>query len=63
MANKKTTLVIFAYDNGSLEYATGDHAQEVMEWLNACQSMECIHGGQYTGRKMIEVPAPPEVKP
>ena len=58
MANKTATMILFAYSDGSSEYAVGDHAAEVMQWLSACQSMECIHGGQYTGRKMIEVPAP-----
>jgi len=58
MADKKTTRVLFEYSDGSSKYAVGDHAEEVMQWLSACQSMQCIHGGQYTGRKMIEVPAP-----
>ena len=53
MADKKTTLVMFSYDDGSSEYAEGEHAEEVMQWLSGCQAMQCIHGGQYTGRKMI----------
>jgi hypothetical protein len=54
MANKKATLVIFGYDDGSSEYAIGDHAEEVMQWLNGGQAMMALHGGNYTGRKMIE---------
>jgi hypothetical protein len=41
-----------AYDDGSLEYAV-----EVMKWFDAAQSMLYIHGGTYTGRKMVEVSA------
>ena len=58
MADKTTTLVLFTYSDGSSEYAVGDHAQEVMTWLNGCQTMSFIHGGEYKGRRMIEVPAP-----
>lgn len=63
MAPKKTTLVMFGYDDGSVEIATGDHAEEVMQWLSSCQAMQHIHGGRYTGRKMIELPADPEPVP
>jgi hypothetical protein len=56
--DKKATLVLFTYDDGSSEYAAGDHAVEVMAWLTRAQSMLCIHGGNYAGRKMIEVPGP-----
>jgi hypothetical protein len=63
MADKTTTLVRFEYSDGSAEYAKGDHAQEVMDWLNAAQSMLCVHGGNYTGRRMVEVPAPDVVPP
>jgi hypothetical protein len=63
MADKKATLIVFGYEDGSYEFANGEHAQEVMEWLNSAQSMSWIHRGQYTGRKMVVVPAPPEVKP
>ena len=58
MAEKTTTLIIFGYTDGSSEYAVGDHAQEVMDWLSGCQTMSFIHGGEYKGRRMIEVPAP-----
>ncbi len=55
---KKATLVLFTYDDGSSEYASGAHAEEVMAWLNAAQAMTCHHGAQYRGRKMVEVRAP-----
>jgi hypothetical protein len=58
MEERKATLVIFAYDDGSFEYSVGDSAAEVMEWLIAAQSMLCVHGSNYTGRKMVEVPGP-----
>jgi hypothetical protein len=57
MSDKKTTLVLFAYDDGSSEYAVGAHAQEVKDWINAGQSMLFAHGSTYTGRKMVFVPA------
>lgn len=60
MSEKKVTLVLFAYDDGSMEFAAGDHAVEVMGWLNSGQSMLAVHGGQYSGRKMVLVPASPE---
>ena len=58
MAPKKAVLIVFGYDDGSSEYAVGKHATEVMDWLNACQAMQAIHGGQYHGEKMVEIPAP-----
>ena len=60
MSDKKTTLVIFGFSDGSSEYAVGDHAQEIMQWFNSGQHMLYIHGSEYTGKKMIEVPAPDE---
>lgn len=58
MSDKKAVLVIFGYSNGSYDHAVGDHAVEVMQWLNAGQSMMASHGGGYKGKKMIVVPAP-----
>jgi hypothetical protein len=57
MADKKATLVFFAYDDDSLEYAVGDHAAEIMKWFDAAESMLCNQCRGYTGRKMVEVPA------
>lgn len=60
MANKKTSLVILGYADGSYEYAVGDHAEEVASYINAAQAMQYIHGGMYNGKQMIAVPAPGE---
>lgn len=54
---KKPVKVLFAYDDGSSEYAEGDHAEEVMSYLRAAQGMLAAHGGEYTGRRMIQVSA------
>lgn len=63
MDDKKTVLVVFGYSDGSYEYSVADHAEEVWSWLNSCQSMQIVHGGEYRGRKMILVPAPDELEP
>lgn len=57
MANKKTALVVLGYDDGSYEYAVGDHVEEVNSYLSAAQGMMYVHGGEYKGRKMVVVPA------
>lgn len=63
MADKKTVLVVFGYSDGSYDYAVGDHAKEVSDFLNGCQSMAFVHGGEYRGRIMEIVPAPDDLEP
>jgi hypothetical protein len=56
MPDRQILAVYFEYDDGA-EVAVGAHAQEVMDYLNAGQSMNHIHGHDYTGRQMREVPS------
>lgn len=36
---------------------------EVSDFINSAQSMLCIHGGEYRGKKMIHIPAPDDLEP
>jgi hypothetical protein len=58
MAEKKVTLVRIEYSDGSAELAEGNHAEEVMNWYHAAESMLLIHGGVYKGNTMIQIPSP-----
>lgn len=58
MSDKKTSLVVIGYSEGSYEYAVGAHAKEVMAYLNAGQSILHSHGATYKGEKMVCVPVP-----
>jgi len=54
---KKCIFIRVEYDDGSAEWAAGDHADEVWSFLMASQTMNCIHGAVYHGRKMESSPA------
>lgn len=60
--NRKAVRIEFEYDDGTILYAEGDHAEEVMQYLNSAQTMHAIHGANYRGRTMLERvrPTPPE---
>lgn len=52
--NRKAVRIEFEYDDGTILSAEGDHAEEVMKYLDRAQVMYVIHGASYTGRMMIE---------
>jgi hypothetical protein len=60
MADKpKVTHIEICYDDGSREFADGDAANQVWDWLMSAQTMLCIHGGAYKGPKLTVDPGKP----
>jgi hypothetical protein len=56
MANRKAVRIEIEYDDGAVEFAEGEAADEILRWYGACQTMACIHGAKYHGAQFIERP-------
>lgn len=57
MADKKAVFIHIKYDDGSQDIADGDDAKQILDWYNAGQSMNIIHGAVYKGPQFREIPA------
>lgn len=51
----KCVYIELRFDDGTKRIAEGDHAQQVLDWWNACETMNFIHGAEYKGQTLIEV--------
>lgn len=50
--NRQLVSVELKYDDGVIERSTSpEHAQELMKWYWSCESLACVHGAKYTGKK------------
>lgn len=56
----KAIKIRIEFDDGSVSTAEGDHAAEVYDWWNSCETMNFIHGIQYQGRCLIKHGGPAE---
>jgi hypothetical protein len=52
--DRKCVRIEIEYEDGTVEYQTGDAAQEVWSWFMSGEQMNCIHGAQYHGTKLLE---------
>lgn len=57
MSDHKATYIEICYDDGVVEVASGNAAEQIMRWYRACEVMNCIHGARYTGPNFELKPA------
>ena len=55
---KKAIEIIINYDDGSMDYAKDDQAEQIMSWYQHGESMAIVHGSEYKGQKFTKMPAP-----
>lgn len=60
MSEVKATAIRVEYSDGSVDHADGEVAEKIWNWLNACQAMNWIHGGRYSGPQFEHIKAMPE---
>jgi hypothetical protein len=56
-ADSECVRIEIEYADGTIEYATGDHAVEVLKYLNWGQQMAAIHGMPYARQRMLTRPS------
>ena len=49
---KTAKKIEITWDDGSVSFAEGDAAKQIMEWWRSCEVMNMIHGAQYKGPKL-----------
>ncbi len=59
---KAATKILVEWDDGSKTVATGEHADEVMNWWNSCETFCYVHGMYFKGHPMTEVAPLPKPK-
>ena len=52
---KKATRIEIRYDDGSMDLAEGSDAAQILDWYNAGQTMNLIHGAVYSGPQFKEI--------
>lgn len=56
MTDKKAIKIVIEYDDGSSDYAEGEAAAKILDWYNAGQMMNLIHGAVYNGPQFEQRP-------
>jgi hypothetical protein len=56
----RPTAITIKFDDGSVQYANGDAAVEIMRWWSACELMAAQHGAKYTGPKLRRIDCIPQ---
>ena len=51
---KKAIRIEIQYDDGTVDFAEGDAAEQIKNWYNNAEVMYCIHGATYKGPKFQE---------
>lgn len=49
MEDAKVVRIEVEYSNGEIREANGEDAAKIMDWWQASEAMQYIHGARYTG--------------
>lgn len=51
----KVKMLMVLYEDDSADIAMNDAAEKIWDWWRSCETMNCIHGAQYTGPKFTHI--------
>jgi Zn/Cd-binding protein ZinT len=54
MSEPKAIRIEIEYDDGLIEFAEGDAAEQIVSWYKGCEVMNCVHGARYRGQRFEE---------